>query len=347
LTTDRHRHESVDAYDYALPDELIAQVPIEPRDAARMLVVDRGSGAFEDRVFRDLPRYLRGGDLLVVNDTKVMPARIMAQRGSGGRVEFLLLERQQHGTWTALARPARRLSSGESLRVLDDSDAPTHARMVVVGRQGDEVLVRFEDEQAIQRFGRVPLPPYIRRSIENAERYQTVYARHEGSAAAPTAGMHFTPALLDACRAAGAAIASITLHVGRDTFQPIRSDSPSEHVMHSEWFNIPDPTLIREVKRAGGRIFAVGTTSVRALESAAEAILAGHAHVNGSTRLFITPGHEFRIVDGMITNFHLPRTTLLLLVSAFASQETIRRAYGHAIEQRYRFYSFGDAMLIV
>jgi S-adenosylmethionine:tRNA ribosyltransferase-isomerase len=348
--TDPHlQSHAVSRYDYDLPEELIAQTPIEPRDAARMLVLHREHGSIEDRQFRDLPSFLRPGDLIVANDTRVMPARLIARRESGGQAEFLLLSRDEDQTWLAMARPARRLRDGEWLALLDIHDAETGDSLQIVGREGDQVRIRLENELAIQRHGRVPLPPYIRTTLNDPDRYQTVYAQHTGSAAAPTAGMHFTNEVIERCEAAGATFATVTLHVGLDTFQPIKSDDVRDHEMHSEWFIVPDPETIRRAKQEGRRVIAIGTTSVRTLEAAGLQILDEHVSlpISGSTSLFITPGYQFQIVDAMLTNFHLPRTTLMLLVSAFAGEEPIRRAYAHAIQRRYRFLSFGDAMLIV
>lgn len=341
----------LDWFDYELPPDLIAQQPIEPRDAARLLVVDRATGTLSHHVFRDIPALLSPGDLIVVNDTRVLPARLIARRPTGGQVELLLLEREPSGRWSALGRPARRLRPGETLTLLDARGEPTEDRVVVEGRDGEQVLLRFDDEGAIARDGRVPLPPYIRQSLDDPERYQTVYAREPGSAAAPTAGMHFTPDVLEACRARGVDVAPVTLHVGLGTFQPIKTADARDHDMHAEVYSVPAETveLIRATRARGGRVLAVGTTSVRTLESVAPTVLGNEpaAQLSGATRLFITPGFEFRLVDHMLTNFHLPRTTLLLLVAAFAGASLMRRAYMRAIDERYRFYSFGDAMLIV
>lgn len=342
----------VERFDYALPPELIAQQPAEPRDAARLLVFSRADGSLTDRVFRDLPDLLRPGDLLVVNDTRVMPARLIARRASGGRVELLLLSRQPDGGWRSLARPARRLRSGERLALVGHDDALSDDSVRVVERADESVIVAFPDEAAIQRHGRVPLPPYIRESSSDPERYQTVYSRESGSAAAPTAGLHFTQSVIDACLARGIEFARVTLHVGLDTFQPIKTADARDHQIHSECFEAPAETLnaVARAKRSGRRVVAVGTTSVRTLESVADHLHSTEAFdepMSGATRLYITPGYDFQVVGGMLTNFHLPRTTLLLLVSAFAGEDAIHAVYAHAIRERYRFYSFGDAMLIV
>jgi len=338
-------------FDYKLPPDLIAQQPVEPRDAARLLLVDRSSGALSDRTFRDLPDLLNPGDLIVVNDTRVLPARLFARRLSGGRVELLLLDRNADGVWRAMGRPARRLRAGERLELLDSQDEVTNDGVDVVGRDAEQVLVRFDDEEAIERHGHVPLPPYIHDRLDDPERYQTVYARDPGSAAAPTAGMHFTVDLLERCRSRGVQVAPITLHVGLGTFQPIKTVDARDHEMHAEIFSMSAATveMIRETRVSGGRVLAVGTTSVRTLETIASSVLAGGParSLAGETRLFITPGTPFQLVDLMLTNFHLPRTTLLLLVASFAGEALMRQAYQHAIAEQYRFYSFGDAMLIV
>jgi S-adenosylmethionine:tRNA ribosyltransferase-isomerase len=342
----------VDRYDYDLPSELIAQQPAEPRDSARLLRVSRSDGSLQDHVFHELPSLLQPGDLIVVNDTRVLPARLLARRVSGGKVELLLLSRLADGSWRTMARPARRLRPGEPLTLLDHHDAPSDDQVEVVGREDESIIVRFLDEEVIQRHGRVPLPPYIHDSTADPERYQTVYSRELGSAAAPTAGLHFTDSVIDACRRRGVEFASVTLHVGQDTFQPIKTADARDHQIHSEWFSVSPATLssVSTAKREGRRVVAVGTTSVRTLESVADAVHSKEDSaeaISGPTRLYITPGFEYRVVDAMLTNFHLPRTTLLLLVAAFASEELMRAAYAHAISERYRFYSFGDAMLIV
>ena len=338
-------------FDYKLPPDLIAQQPVEPRDAARLLLVDRSSGALSDRTFRDLPDLLNPGDLIVVNDTRVLPARLFARRLSGGRVELLLLDRNADGVWRAMGRPARRLRAGERLELLDSQDEVTNDGVDVVGRDAEQVLVRFDDEEAIERHGHVPLPPYIHDRLDDPERYQTIYARDPGSAAAPTAGMHFTVDVLGRCRSRGVQVAPITLHVGLGTFQPIKTVDARDHEMHAEIFSMSAATveMIRETRVSGGRVLAVGTTSVRTLETIASSVLAGGParSLAGETRLFITPGTPFQLVDLMLTNFHLPRTTLLLLVASFAGEALMRQAYQHAIAEQYRFYSFGDAMLIV
>lgn len=338
----------VSQYDFHLPPELIAQHPVEPRDASRLLVVNRRSGELHDRVFSDLPSLLEPRDLIVVNDTRVFPARLAVRRKTGGNVELLLLSQRGDSEWVAMARPGRRLREGEELIVLNRDDEETPDIVTMVERWKDQFVVVL-DRGVVERHGRVPLPPYIQETLSDPERYQTVYASEAGSAAAPTAGMHFTDRLIKACERAGASFAHVTLHVGLDTFQPIKVDDAREHQMHSEWYRIPNPSEIRGAKEEGRRIIAIGTTSVRTLESAAPAILSANspAPIVGRTQLFITPGYDFRIVDALVTNFHLPRTTLMLLVSAFGGDALVRAAYEHAIRERYRFFSFGDAMLIV
>jgi S-adenosylmethionine:tRNA ribosyltransferase-isomerase len=333
-------------FDYELPPELIAQHPPAERDAARMLVLD-SSGGVAHRMVRDLPDYIGAGDVLVVNDSRVLPARLIGRRRDGGEAEVLLLRPLPEGLnrWEALIRPARRLEAGSEVQ-FDDS-----AMVVSVeARDGETATLRLNgvaDPLAeIRRIGQMPTPPYIKERLQDRERYQTVFAREEGSAAAPTAGLHFTPELLSAVRDRGVAVAFVTLHVGLDTFRPVRADDPAEHRIHREWYRIGTASAmaISEAHRRGKWVVAVGTTSVRVLESAARD--GGVAAGEGWTGLFILPGYRFRVVDAMLTNFHLPKSTLLMLVSAFAGRERVLAAYAHAIEQRYRFYSFGDCMLI-
>jgi S-adenosylmethionine:tRNA ribosyltransferase-isomerase len=333
-------------FDYELPAELIAQHPPSERDEARMLVLDP-SGGLTHRTIRDLPEYLSAGDVLVLNDSRVLPARLIGRRRDGGEAEVLLL-RPLDGDphrWEALIRPARRLEAGSQVRFESSALAVS-----VEGRDGETASVRLNgvaDPLAeVRRIGEMPTPPYIKERLRDRERYQTVYARAEGSAAAPTAGLHFTRNLLSALRDRGVAIAFVTLHVGLDTFRPVRVDDPAEHRIHREWYRLDEDSAraINEARRLGKRVVAVGTTSVRVLESAAtdEGVAAGE----GWTGLFILPGYRFRVVDAMLTNFHLPKSTLLMLVSAFAGRDRILTAYAQAIERRYRFYSFGDCMLI-
>jgi len=325
--------------DYLLPERLIAQVPVEPRDSARLLV-DQGSSAPRDAIVRDLPQFLRDGDVLVVNDTKVVPARLHLARASGGAVEVLLLEPldEAHQMWEALLRPGRKMKPGETLH--GDDGAPV---VVVHGRgeKGDTFRIEFvhpDPDRLIDRLGEMPLPPYITQRLSDQSRYQTVYARDAKSAAAPTAGLHFTPELLSQIRAMGVATVSVELVVGLDTFAPVTVDDPRDHVIHTESYHVPAETLV--AVQAARRVVAVGTTATRALES-----VGATGKTSGRTDLFITPGFSYRYVDAMLTNFHMPRTTLLLMISAFVG-ERWRRLYEHAVAQQYRFLSFGDAMLL-
>ncbi len=334
-------------FDYGLPAELIAQQPAEPRDSARLMVVRRASSAIEHHIFRDITAELRAGDLLVVNDSRVLQARLFGHlAGTGGRVEVLLLRDAGDGGWEVMARPARRLRPGRLVR-FESGGEQVEARVEAV-QQGGERLLRFPAGINPERFGVTPLPPYITAPLADAERYQTVYARAPGSAAAPTAGLHFTPALLERLRAAGVATAAVTLHIGPGTFRPVTADDPRRHEMHAEYYQISEETAaaIRETRARGGRVVAAGTTSVRVLEQVAADLGEAIGSASGWTRIFMYPGYRFRLVDALITNFHLPRSTLLMLVSAFAGRELVLRAYQEAVTQRYRFYSFGDAMFI-
>ncbi len=333
-------------FDYNLPESSIAQTPIEPRDSSRLLVLQRDTGTLEHKIFREIGEYLRPNDLLVLNQTRVIPAWIYARKSTGGRIELLLLCREDELTWQCLV-------GGKGIRVatkIKVEDGP-QAEIVKV-LNGSERLIRFAEpiEPYFPKIGHVPLPPYIHESLKDPERYQTVYAREPGSAAAPTAGLHFTPRLLEELQQQGVKIAYVTLHVGLDTFAPVTEDNPQEHKIHTEWCELNQETanLINQTKQSGGRVIAIGTTSVRTLESAA---IENHdsriSPFIGSTSLYILPGYQFKIVDVMITNFHLPKSTLIMLVSVFAGRERILSAYGTAIRAGYRFYSFGDAMLIL
>lgn len=333
-------------FDYDLPPQYIAQTPVEPRDASRLMVLERSSGAISHAYFYQLDQFLAPGDLLVLNETRVIPARLFARKESGGRVELLLLRRLDEVTWEALAG-GKGLKEKRQLSVEGGPEAE-----IVRVLEGARRLVRFREpvEPYLDRAGHTPLPPYIHASLADPERYQTVYARTPGSAAAPTAGLHFTPALMDKIKSKGVQITQVTLHVGLDTFAPVNEDDPRDHQIHTEWCEVSEgaAALIRQTRQAGGRVVAVGTTSVRTLESAA--LLAKESQIvvpfNGPTSLYILPGYQFRLVDAMITNFHLPRSTLIMLVSAFAGREQTLAAYEVAKEAGYRFYSFGDAMLI-
>jgi len=352
-----------DLYDYSLPPELIAQEPLADRAAARLLVVRRSDGSLEHRQVRDLPDLLAPGDLVVVNDTRVLPARLSGRRAAtGGRWEGLFLQveqaGEQAGCWRVLAQTRGRPALGERVVLIDPAGRDA-AELLLVGRAaGGAWLVRPAADEAVERLlervGRVPLPGYIRGGDAepgDVERYQTVFARTSGSAAAPTAGLHFTSELLAALAARRIARAEVTLHVGLDTFRPITADRLDDHPMHTEWCACPPPVAaaVRETRARGGRVVAIGTTAVRTLETAARAAPPGEplAVWSGSTDLFIRPGHVFRAVDCLLTNFHMPRTTLMVLVSTFAGRDLIARAYAEAIRERYRFLSYGDAMLIV
>jgi len=334
-------------FDYHLPRERIAQTPVEPRHSSRLLVLNRSKPGLQHTTFWQVGDFLRTGDLLVINQTRVIPARIFAQKVTGGKVELLLLRRVDLTTWEALVG-GKRIRNGTSLTLIDGP------RVEVVGElEGSRRLVRFEEpiESYLVRAGQMPLPPYIHARLEDPERYQTVYAREVGSAAAPTAGLHFTPELMHHLEQTGVQFARVTLHVGLDTFAPVTEDDPLEHQIHTEWCELSQDTAdrINRTKNAGGRIIAVGTTSVRTLESAARTAEAGQVvgKYSGPTDLFILPGYTFHVVDAMITNFHLPKSTLLMLVSAFAGRERVLSAYQEAVQLNYRFYSFGDAMLLV
>ena len=349
-------------FTYDLPEELIAQEPLVDRAAARLLVLRRATGQITHQRVDALPELLRSGDLVVVNDTRVLPVRLQVRRETGGQGEVLLLHplgKAPDGApsagveWTALVRPARRLRPGEALRLPPGGEGLPVVRLV---RQlGDgEAVVRFEGAGSedvpslLRRIGQVPLPPYIRRPLADPERYQTVYARREGSAAAPTAGLHFTPELLQRLEAAGVARAAVTLHVGLGTFRPVTATRPQEHRLHAEWISVEEAAAqaVAEARARQARVVAVGTTVVRTLES--QALPGGLVRPGGRwTDLYILPGSTFRVVDALLTNFHLPRSTLLMMVCAFGGQEAVLAAYREAVRLRYRFFSFGDAMLIL
>ncbi len=341
-------------FDYHLPPHLIAQTPVEPRDSSRLLTLDRATGVIEHRRFSDIPECLRAGDLMVFNRSRVIPARLHGRRAvTGGRVELLLLRRQSPGVWEALAHPGRRLQPG--VRILidgQDSDAALEVEVLESRPQGTK-LVRLSSEHGIDRLGETPLPPYIHQQPADPERYQTVYAADPGSVAAPTAGLHFTESLLEQLGQMGVEQAFVTLHVGLDTFRPVQGEDPTQHHIHTEYYEVSGEAAgaINRARREGRRIIAVGTTSVRVLEQAALRVEeSGQGElraVQDQAELFILPGHRYRMVDAMVTNFHLPRSTLLMLVSAFAGREPVLRVYEEAIREEYRFYSFGDAMLIV
>ena len=333
---------------YDLPKELIAQDPLRDRSASRLMVLDRVSGEITHRHFREITEYLNPGDCLVINDTKVIPARLYGRREeTGGAVEVLLLRRIDADTWETLVRPGKKARPGEKLVFGDES---LRGEVIDVVEEGNR-LIRFSYEgifeEVLDRLGEMPLPPYITHKLEDRSRYNTVYARHEGSAAAPTAGLHFTPELLQQVEDMGVNIARVTLHVGLGTFRPVKVEDVTKHHMHSEFYVISEEAAetVNRTKEAGGRIISVGTTSTRTLESAADED--GRIHpCSGWTEIFIYPGYRFKCIDGLITNFHLPESTLLMLVSALAGKEHIMNAYEEAIRERYRFFSFGDAMFI-
>lgn len=339
--------------DYELPEELVAQHPAARREDARLLVLDRATGHITDSRFADLGSWLQPGDTLVVNETRVRPARLMLQRATGGRVELLFVrpagDSSGEGAWQVLAKPAKHARVGTRLAT---ADGALVVEVTALGAQGERIVRVAEGalDQVLRTQGEIPLPPYIRRSplADDAERYQTVYARVEGAVAAPTAGLHFSESLLASLEAAGIRRVPVTLHVGPGTFRPITAADPRQHQMDAEWFDVSAGTAaeLRATRERGGRIIAVGTTSVRALESMADAGNGTLAAASGWTRKYIVPPYEFRAVDALITNFHLPRTTLLLLVAALAGERALRAAYTHAVTAKYRFYSYGDAMLV-
>lgn len=339
-------------FDYDLPTGLIAQSPAEPRDSCRLLVLDRASGQIDHRRFGDIVEYVRPGDLLVVNETRVMPARLRGvKEGGGGSVEVLLLRERGRDTWECLVRPGRRLQPGAKILF---GDLEMTGLVVGVVEDSGGRLIQFTVREGrfmdvVRRIGEVPLPPYITRPLADPEQYQTVYATDEHSAAAPTAGLHFTTALLDRLQEQGAHLAKVELDVGLDTFRPVAEEDPSRHHIHTEHFRVPAWTAaaVNDCRSRGSRVFAVGTTAVRALESAYNEEMGAVVEAQGPTDLFILPGFRFGAVDALVTNFHVPRSTLLMLVSAFAGREVVLGAYETAKEQGYRFLSFGDAMLVL
>jgi S-adenosylmethionine:tRNA ribosyltransferase-isomerase len=335
-----------DDFDYHLPEELIAQTPVEPRHTSRLLVLRRGVQELEHSFFYNMGAYLRVGDVLVINQTRVIPARIHARKSTGGQIEFLLLHRVDAQVWEALI--GGKLAAVQKVYL----EGGLTAEIIEI-LEGARRLVRFSQpvEPFLDKIGQMPLPPYIHEPLRDPNRYQTVYATRPGSAAAPTAGLHFTPELMRQLESMGVLFAQVTLHVGLDTFAPVHEDDPAQHQIHTEWCEVTPEAAeaINLARQAGGRIVAVGTTSVRTLETAAQHARPGEtvAPFNGPTNLFILPGFTFAAVDMMITNFHLPRSTLLMLVSAYAGRERILAAYWEAIQLKYRFFSFGDAMLIM
>ncbi len=332
---------------YELPERLIAQTPLERRDGSRLLVLDKASGETEHRHFFDLPEYLHPGDCLVLNDSRVIPARLIGARPTGGAIEVVLLRDLGDDRWECLVRPGKKMRPGHSV-VFGDGELTGTVEEVT---EGGNRVIRFAYEgiflEILERLGRMPLPPYIKEQLQDPERYQTVYSRHPGSAAAPTAGLHFTEKLLDDIRAMGVGVKFVTLHVGLGTFRPVKVEDIEDHEMHSEFCTVPEDTAsaVNDTHAAGGRVIAVGTTSCRTLESftGEDGLLRPES---GWTNIFIYPGYRFKCIDGLVTNFHLPGSTLVMLVSALAGREHIMEAYRQAVEREYRFFSFGDAMLI-
>lgn len=334
-------------FDFYLPEELIAQTPLEKRDGSRLLVLDKESGAMEHRHFYDLPEYLRAGDCLVLNNSRVLPARLIGTRPGGGAVELVLLRDLGEGRWECLSRPGRKTKPGTELSF---GSGELKATVEAVAEGGNRI-VKFDYQgifiEVLERLGKMPLPPYIKEELQDPERYQTVYSRELGSAAAPTAGLHFTNELLEKIQAMGVKVCYVTLHVGLGTFRPVKEDEIENHEMHSEFCIIPEDTArtVTETKQKGGRIVAVGTTSCRTLESFAKDDGTLEA-CSGWTDIFIYPGYSFKCIDALVTNFHLPESTLIMLVSALAGRAHILNAYKTAVEEKYRFFSFGDAMFI-
>lgn len=340
---------NVTDFNFELPEELIAQDPLDDRSSSRLLVLDKTTGELKHRGFRDIISYLRKGDCLVINDTKVIPARLFGiKEDTQAKIEVLLLKRKEDNIWETLVKPGKKAKPGT---VISFGEGLLKGTVVDVVEEGNR-LIQFSYEgifeEILDRLGQMPLPPYITHQLKDKNRYQTVYAKHEGSAAAPTAGLHFTKELLEQIEGMGVTIAHVTLHVGLGTFRPVKVEQVSDHHMHSEFYMVEEAEArkINDTKKRGGRIFCVGTTSCRTVESAASAdgtVKAG----SGWTEIFIYPGYQFKVLDGLITNFHLPESTLVMLVSALAGRERVLNAYQEAIKERYRFFSFGDAMLVV
>ena len=334
---------------YDLPEELIAQDPLEDRTASRLLVLDRKTGAVKHKIFSDVIDYLNEGDCLVINNTRVIPARLIGEKeGTGGKVEVLLLKRRANDVWETLVKPGKKLKPGAKITF---GDGRLRAEVLEVVEEGNRLVKFYYEgifEEILDSLGEMPLPPYITHKLEDKEMYQTVYAKFDGSAAAPTAGLHFTKELLNKIEEKGIKIASITLHVGLGTFRPVKVDDVNNHHMHTEWYevNTEAADIINETKRNGGRVICVGTTSCRTIESVADDN--GYMKAKtGETDIFIYPGYKFKVMDGLITNFHLPESTLVMWVSAFAGKENVLSAYETAVKEKYRFFSFGDAMILI
>lgn len=340
----------VDLFDFHLPEELIAQTPLEQRTESRLMVLNKESGIIKHDIFKNIKEYLQPGDCLVLNDTKVLPARLFGMKeDTGAKIEVLLLKQIEGDEWETLIKPAKRVKEGTKIVF---GDGTLTAVCTGEAEHGGRKL-KFSYEgifyEVLEQLGEMPLPPYIKEQLEDKDRYQTVFAKERGSAAAPTAGLHFTEELLEELKKIGVHIAFITLHVGLGTFRPVSVDSIEEHDMHSEFYQVTEGTalLLNSVREKGGRIITVGTTSTRTLETIAAANEGEFVAENGWTNIFIYPGYEFKAIDGMITNFHLPKSTLIMLVSALAGRDHVLNAYNTAVEERYRFFSFGDAMLIL
>ncbi|MGE6375540.1 tRNA preQ1(34) S-adenosylmethionine ribosyltransferase-isomerase QueA [Peribacillus muralis] len=339
----------LDMFDFHLPEELIAQVPLEDREASRLMVLDKETGKIEHDVFSHITEYIKPGDCLVLNDTRVLPARLYGSKeGTGAKIEVLLLKQEHDDVWETLVKPAKRIKEGSTILF---GDGKLSAVCTGVLEHGGRILeFRYEGifYEILDKLGEMPLPPYIKEQLDDQDRYQTVYARERGSAAAPTAGLHFTEHLLEKLKGMGVHIAFITLHVGLGTFRPVSVDDIDSHEMHSEFYQMTAGTarLLNEVKEKGGKIITVGTTSTRTLETIASGNAGVFKEASGWTSIFIYPGYEFKGIDAMITNFHLPKSTLIMLISALAGREHVLHAYETAVEEKYRFFSFGDAMLI-
>lgn len=338
----------VSDFNFELPEELIAQYPLEKRDASRLMVLDKKTGEIEHKNFHDILNYLNEGDTLVLNNTRVLPARLIGEKeGTGGKIEFLLLKRIEGDKWECLAKPGRKAKIGT---VFTFGEGKLKAIVREIGEEGNRIIEFMYDgifEQVLDELGQMPLPPYIHEKLEDKERYQTVYSKEKGSAAAPTAGLHFTEELLDEIKNKGVNIAYLTLHVGLGTFRPVKVDDVNNHIMHSEYYHLDkeNAELINKTKESGKRVIAVGTTSSRTLETIGDEN-GKVREQSGWTDIFIYPGYKFKIVDNLITNFHLPESTLIMLVSALAGQENIMNAYNTAVKEKYRFFSFGDSMFI-
>lgn len=334
---------------YELPEELIAQNPLEDRTASRLLVLDRKTDKLEHKIFSDVIDYLNPGDCLVINNTRVIPARLIGEKeGTGGKVEILLLKRRENDIWESLVKPGKKLRPGARVTF---GDGRLKAEILEIAEEGNRLVKFYYEgifEEILDSLGEMPLPPYITHKLEDKEMYQTVYAKFDGSAAAPTAGLHFTTELLEKIKHKGVRIASITLHVGLGTFRPVKVEDVNNHHMHTEWYEVNKEAadIINETKKNGGRVICVGTTSCRTIESVADENGLMSAKT-GETDIFIYPGYKFKVMDGLITNFHLPESTLVMLVSAFAGKERVLSAYETAVKERYRFFSFGDAMILV